>query len=70
MSRFDGPATPRREPRHPDDLLTVEQAAEQYGVSQKTIRRHIDKGAIKVIQFGENGAIRIKRSVLDEYVGW
>ncbi len=43
--------------RHPDSHVTVAQLAAYWGVSEKTIRRDIDKGALKAVRVGSNALI-------------
>lgn len=43
---------------HQAQFVTVQELAEYWGVSTKTIYRHIDKGALKALQLPE-GALRI-----------
>ena len=50
-----------------DQLLTVIQAAEFLGIRPWTLRHWISDGKIEVVKYG-NGAVRLKRSVLDRFV--
>ena len=51
-----------------DEYLTVSQAARESHQSQKSIRRHIAKGALKVERWGPFRRIRIRRSEFDAYL--
>ncbi len=46
-----------------DDFLTVQEAADRYRVSRRTIERHIKAGRIPVTRIGR--LIRIRRTDLD-----
>lgn len=50
-----------------DDLLTINQAAEQYSVSAKTIYRWRDSG-LECLQNGTGGKILIKRLDLENFI--
>jgi excisionase family DNA binding protein len=50
-----------------EQLLTVVDAAQYLGVRPWTLRHWISDRKIDVVKYG-NGAVRIKRSVLDRYV--
>jgi excisionase family DNA binding protein len=50
-----------------EQLLTVTDAAQYLGVRPWTLRHWISDRKIEVVKYG-NGAVRIKRSVLDRYV--
>ena len=50
-----------------EELLTVVDAAKSLGVRPWTLRHWISDRRIDVVKYG-NGAVRIKRSVLDRYV--
>ena len=50
-----------------DELLTVSQAASHLGIRPWTLRHWISDRKIDVVKYG-NGAVRIRRSVLDRYV--
>src|SRR5690242_5472252 len=47
-------------------LVTIAAAAEQWTVSQATIRRLIRRGELPIIRLGS--AVRIAQTALDEYV--
>jgi excisionase family DNA binding protein len=47
-----------------DHLLTVPQVAEEFQVTDQTIRNWIDSGALPAVRIGR--AFRIKRSAVDE----
>jgi excisionase family DNA binding protein len=50
-----------------DELLTVTQAATVLGIRPWTLRHWISDRKIEVVKYG-NGAVRIRRSVLDRYL--
>ena len=50
-----------------DELLTVPQAAGYLGIRPWTVRHWICDGKIDIVKYG-NGAVRIRRSVLDHYI--
>lgn len=50
------------------EYLTVAQAASESGQSKITIRRHIDKGALKAERWGPYRRIRITRREFDRYL--
>ncbi|MEM7342500.1 MAG: excisionase family DNA-binding protein [Actinomycetota bacterium] len=54
----------------PDQLLTVAEAAEILGTTDRFPRRLIAEGRIAYIKLGEgrNGHVRIKLSVLQSYI--
>lgn len=45
--------------RHDEPFISVMELAQYWGVSEKTIRRDIDKGALRVMRVGSAGLIRI-----------
>lgn len=53
-----------------DRLLTVGQAAERLGTSERFPRRLIAEGRIEYVKLGEgrNGPVRIAESVLDAFI--
>jgi excisionase family DNA binding protein len=55
---------------NPDPLLTVAQAVEYSGFSQNFIYTQINTGTLAAVRFGTGPrrAIRIRRSVLDDYL--
>jgi excisionase family DNA binding protein len=49
-------------PKTPSDFLRIPEAAEAFGVSEKTIRNWIDAGQLPAIQpAGPNHAVRVDR---------
>lgn len=53
-----------------DGVLTIREAAREPGApTEKTIRRHIDKGALRVRRVGPAQRIRITRKEFDRYMG-
>jgi excisionase family DNA binding protein len=50
-----------------DELMTVIDAARYLGIRPWTLRHWISARKIDVVKYG-NGAVRIKRTVLDRYV--
>ena len=50
-----------------DELLTVGEAAALLGIRPWTLRHWICDRKIDVVKYG-NGAVRIRRSVIDRYV--
>jgi excisionase family DNA binding protein len=50
-----------------DQLLTVIEAAAALGIRPWTLRHWISDRKIDVVKYG-NGAVRIRRSVIDRYV--
>jgi excisionase family DNA binding protein len=50
-----------------DELLTVPEAATMLGIRPWTLRHWVSARKIDVVKYG-NGAVRIRRSVLDRYV--
>ena len=50
-----------------EKLLTVPEAAEYLGIRPWTLRHWISDRKIDVVKYG-NGAVRIKRSVLERFV--
>lgn len=50
-----------------EELLAVADAAKVLGIRPWTLRHWISDRKIDVVKYG-NGAVRIKRSVLDRYV--
>ena len=51
----------------PDELLNVVQAAGYLGIKPWTLRHWISDGKIEFVKYG-NGAVRLRRSVLDRFV--
>jgi excisionase family DNA binding protein len=51
-----------------DDLLTVEQVAEELSLNQQTVRNFIDRGQLKALRVGGR-RVRIQRSELDRFTG-
>lgn len=49
------------------DYVTVSQAAKEVGCTPKTLRRHIEKGALKVERWFSTRRIRIHRDELERY---
>jgi excisionase family DNA binding protein len=68
-SGFGKPKTiePRISDMPADELLTVVDAATYLAIRPSTLRHWISDHKIDVVKYG-NGAVRIKRSVLDRYV--
>lgn len=50
-----------------DELLTVTQAAAVLGIRPWTLRHWISDRKIEVVKYGD-GAVRIRRSVLDQFL--
>lgn len=48
--------------------LTVAQAAEYVGVSDKTVYRAIEDGRLKAAALGRRGALRIRPEWIDEWI--
>lgn len=49
--------------------VSIAQAADEYGVSTKTIRRRIADGSLTAHRLKNSRLIRIERSSLDELLG-
>jgi excisionase family DNA binding protein len=43
----------------PDDLLTVHEVAQRFGVADKTVRRWLAEGSLRGVRFGRQGQWRI-----------
>ena len=52
---------------HPHPFVTVAELAAYCHFDQKTVRRHIDKGALVVHRIGPDHAIRIPLANAQEY---
>ena len=50
----------------PEELFSVVDAARHLGIRPWTLRHWISDRKIEVVKYG-NGAVRIRRSVLDQY---
>ena len=50
-----------------DELLNVVDAANCLGIRPWTLRHWISDGKIEIVKYG-NGAVRIRRTVLDRFV--
>lgn len=60
-----------RETRRAEKLLTIAEAALMPGApSEKTIRRHIVKGALRVRRVGPFRRIRITFTTFERYLDW
>lgn len=53
--------------RHPDPFVSVGELAQYWGVSERTIRRDIAKGALRVMRVGSSGIIRISIAAARQY---
>lgn len=57
---------PKKQTRQYSPLLTVRQAATEYGKSERTIWSWIEKGALPYVRVGPKpGVIRLRRSVCE-----
>jgi excisionase family DNA binding protein len=63
-SRTERRCAPRRDGNPMSDYLTIQTAAERFGVSTKTIRRRIADGTIPAVRIGPQ-IIRIPAASLD-----
>jgi excisionase family DNA binding protein len=64
-------ATDVMAPAHPSrprtEHVTVKEFAEYWRVSERTVWRDIEKGAIPVLRIGRFGRVRIRRRVMEAY---
>ena len=51
-----------------DELLDVEQVADELGVHVETIRKWIREKQLNAVNLGRRGGYRIRRSVLEEFL--
>lgn len=51
-----------------DELLDVEQVAEELGVHVETVRKWIREKQLNAISLGRRGGYRIRRSALEEFL--
>jgi excisionase family DNA binding protein len=51
-----------------DELLNVEQVADELGVHVETIRKWIREKQLNAVYLGRRGGYRIRRSALEEFL--
>ena len=51
-----------------DELLKVEQVADELGVHVETIRKWIREKQLNAVSLGRRGGYRIRRSALEEFL--